>query len=205
MVWETTPTGNVGPLQKDLDISNGDVGQSEFQVCVYLNGNMYNIDYVFVDNLMLFHPLNLDGAMISLASTPAYFAGPVPVKGTIMNTGVTSITDAEIEWQVDGSAIHNSTFTGLSVATQQMYDFTCTDLLAAVIGQHDLKVWIKTINGSTDNDQTNDTLVKQVSKVCNTVPKKPLFEEFTSSTCAPCASFNAGSYPGAIHTRMTSR
>jgi hypothetical protein len=194
-VWEMTPTGNVGPMQKDLDIANSDVGQDEFQVCIYMTGNLYNLDYVFVDNMLLFSPLNRDGAMISIGATPNYFSEPVAVKGTVLNTGTTTITDAVVEWQLDGGAIHSSTFTGLSIATQQMYDFTCTDLMTAAIGQHNLQVWIKSVNGSPDNDLTNDTTGKVVNKVCNTVPKVPLFEEFTSSTCGPCASFNTGFVP----------
>ncbi len=194
-VWETTPTANLGPMQKDLDIANADVGGTEFQVCIYLTGNMYNLDYVYFDNFLLFNPLDRDGAMISLSSTPKYFSDPIPVNGTILNAGITTITDAEVDWQLDGGLIHNSTFSGLSIATQETYDFTCTDLLAAVIGEHNLKVWIKNINGSLDNNQENDTLSKLVTRVCLTVPKKPLFEEFTSSTCAPCASFNSGFVP----------
>jgi hypothetical protein len=190
-VWDTIPTSTIGPLQKDIDITDGDVGQSQFQLCIYITGNMYNLNYVYVDNLLLFNPLNVDGALISLSSTPSYFADPIPVTGTILNAGLTTITSAEVDWQLDGGLIHNSTFTGLSLTTQQMYDFTCTDLLAATIGQHDLKVWIKSINGSPDNSQANDTLSKQLTRVCLTVPKKPLFEEFTSSTCPPCAAFNA--------------
>jgi hypothetical protein len=194
-VWEQTPTGNVGPIQKDVDIANADVGQTEFQVCLYMTGNMYNLDYVFVDNFLLFNPLPLDGALISLSSTPSYFAEPIAVTGTIMNAGVASITDVVIDWQLDGGLVHSSPFSGLSVPTQGTYDFSCTDLLSAVIGQHDLKVWIASVNGGSDNYAGNDTLNKVVNKVCNTVPKKPLFEEFTSSTCAPCASFNSDFVP----------
>jgi hypothetical protein len=194
-VWQVTPTGNMGPQQQDVDIANSDVGQTEFQVCVFLNGNMYNLDYVYIDDLLMFNPLNIDGTLLSLAATPNYFADPVPVKGTIMNTGLTTITDAEIDWQLDGGTIHTSALTGLGLTTQQTYDFTCTDLMAADIGQHSLKVWIQSINGGPDNDQSNDSLEKTVSRVCHTVAKVPLFEEFTSSTCAPCASFNSDFVP----------
>ena len=79
-VWEITPTSNVGPQVKDITITNGDVGQTQFQVCIYLNGNQYNLDYFFCDNILLFNPLNLDGGLLSLSGTPTYFADPVEVK-----------------------------------------------------------------------------------------------------------------------------
>ena len=196
-VWEMTPTSSVGPMQKDLDIADANVGQTEFQVCFYMTGNMFNLNYVYFDDILLFHPLNRDGALVSLVATPyySYFADPLPVKGSIINTGVTTITNAEVQWQLDGGMVHNSSFTGLSLTTQQMYDFTCTDLLVAGIGMHDLKVWITNINGTPDDFRANDTLGKPLNRVCNAIPKKPLFEEFTSSTCSPCASFNSGFVP----------
>lgn len=195
IVYEKSPTANLGPEQVDLDINNSDVGQTEFQICVYLNGNMYNIDYYYVDNMLLFNPLNKDAALISLGATPTYFSDPSEVKGTIMNMGLSTITDFDIQWQLDGGTIYTSNFTGLSLATQQAYDFTCTDLINAMIGGHNVQVWIKNVNGSPDDFHGNDTLEKQVFRICHVVPKKPLFEEFTSSTCSPCASFNAGFVP----------
>jgi hypothetical protein len=194
-VYEVTPTSNIPAQQINIDIANADVGQSEFQICIYLNGNMYNLDYYYVDNMLLFNPLDKDASIISLGSTPSYFADPVAVKGTIMNVGLSTITDAEVEWQLDNGPVYTSMYTGLSIATKQTYDFTCSDLLNATIGPHDLKVWIKNVNGTPDDYSGNDTLQKIVNKVCYVVPSKPLFEEFTSSTCSPCASFNSGFVP----------
>jgi len=194
-VYEVTPTGNLGPQQIDVNITNSDVGQDEFQICIYLNGNMFNLDYYYVDNILLYNPLNKDGAMISLAATPTYFKDPVQVKGTIMNVGTTAITEAEIQWQLDNGMVHSNTFTGFSIATQETYDFTCTDLMMALIGAHNLKVWIKNVNGSPDDFLPNDTMQKTVNRICHIVDKTPLFEEFTSSTCNPCAVFNTGFVP----------
>lgn len=194
-VYEKTPTGNMGPQQVDIDITNTDVGSPTFQICIYLTGNMYNLDYFYVDNMLLFNPLNKDAAMISLGGTPTHFSDPVEVKGSIMNTGLTVINSLDIDWQLDNGPVYSSSFTGLSLATQQTYDFTCSDILNAVIGAHVLKVWIRNVNGSPDDYHGNDTLSKAMYKICHAVPRKPLFEEFTSSTCSPCKTFNLGFVP----------
>jgi len=193
-VWEILPTGNVGPQQIDLDITNSDVGASDFQFCFYITGNFYNIDYWYLDNILLFNPLNLDGALTSI-TTPTFIGGPIPVTGTVMNMGLTTITDLEINWQLNSGPVHSTTIGGLSIPLQGLYAFTCTDLLNATIGTHLLTVWINKVNGVVDDDQTNDTLQKTIKKACNITARKPCFEEFTSSTCAPCASFNAGFVP----------
>ncbi len=192
-VWEITPTGNVGPEQVDMTISNSDVGAADFQFCFYLDGNFYNLDYYYLDNILLFNPLNLDGAMTAL-TTPTYIEGPTGVTGTVMNMGVTTITSLDIDWQLDGGPVHSTSFTGLSMATQDTYDFLCTDLVNAPVGEHTLTAWIDKVNGATDDDQSNDTLSKPLIKPSHVVPRKPCFEEFTSSTCPPCATFNLGGF-----------
>ncbi|MCK9219278.1 MAG: T9SS type A sorting domain-containing protein [Bacteroidales bacterium] len=194
-VWEKSPTGNVGPEQIDLVISNSDIGQSEFQFCFYLTGDMYALDYWYLDNVLLFNPLNLDASMISIGATASYFSEPFQVQGSIMNVGLTTITDAEINYQLDNGPVFSTDFTGLSLPTQSIYDFTCDQLLTGAIGDHELTVWINKINGTPDDNHNNDTLRKTVYKICYIVPRKPLFEEFTSSTCSPCASFNTDFVP----------
>jgi hypothetical protein len=194
-VWEKSPTGNINAEQMDVVISNSDVGQANFQICFYLNGNMYNMDYWYLDNILLFNPLNLDAGIISLVATPTYFADPSEVKGTIMNFGTTTINDAEINYQVDNGPVFTTAITGLSLATQDAYDFTCDQLMTGAIGAHELTVWLSKVNGDVDDNQDNDTLRKTEYKICYVVPRKPLYEEFTSSTCAPCASFNTGFVP----------
>jgi hypothetical protein len=194
VVWEVTPSGNVGPQKKDFDITNSDVGSSNFQFCLYITGYLYNLDYWYLDNILLFNPLNLDGGLVGL-TTQTYFKDPVPVTGTIMNFGNTTITSLEMNWQLDGGPVYASTFAGLNIPTLGTYDFSCTDLMDAQIGAHNLMVWINKVNAAIDDDQGNDTANKTVNKVCNTIPRTPCFEEFTSSTCGPCASFNSGFVP----------
>ena len=56
-VWEILPIANVGPELIDLEISNDDVGQPDFQVCCYITGDLFNLDYWNVDNILLNQPL----------------------------------------------------------------------------------------------------------------------------------------------------
>lgn len=194
-VWEKTPTGNSGPIQIDVVINNTDVGQSEFEVCLFLNGNMYNLDYVYFDNVLLYNPLNRDAGMISLAGTPTYYADPIQINGTIMNFGITTITSAEIQYKVDDGPVNTTTFSGLSITTQQSYPFTCDQLFEGTLGEHTVTAWINKINGTPDDNLHNDTLSKTINKVSYSMPRRPLFEEFTSSTCSPCATFNSSFVP----------
>ena len=53
VVWSVSPTADIGPETKDIIISNGDVGSSTFQFCFFLSGNAYNIDYWYIDDVVL--------------------------------------------------------------------------------------------------------------------------------------------------------
>jgi hypothetical protein len=156
---------------------------------------MYNLDYVYIDNILLFNPLSNDAGLVSLSETPVYFASPLQIKGTIMNFGTTPITNVEIQYKVDDGPVNTTSITGLSLVTQQSYTFTCDQLFEGILGPHELTVWISKVNGSPDDNHSNDTLTKTIIKVCYNMARRPLFEEFTSSTCSPCASFNSGFVP----------
>jgi hypothetical protein len=196
-VWEVTPTANIGPETKDITISNADVGSATFQFCFYLNGNMYNLDYWYVDDVLLLNPLPKDAFLTTISQTPTHFSDPAEVKGTIMNVGLAPITDLDIVWRYDEkpNELYMTGFTGLNIQTLTTYDFTSAMLLNPPIGAHDITVWIGNVNGSKDDNQANDTLRKTVNKVCHSMARKPLFEEFTSSTCSPCAQFNSSFVP----------
>ncbi|NVO19863.1 MAG: T9SS type A sorting domain-containing protein [Bacteroidetes bacterium] len=194
-VWQISPFGDLGPSQMDLEINNSDVGSAGFQFCFFLTGNMYNLDNWFLDNVILINPVTLNGALASINQTPVYFSNPAEVRGVLENVGSGTINTAEIDWRLDGGDVHVTTLTGLSVPTFGTTEFTCDELMDAPIGMHKLTVWLNSVNGAPDPDPGNDTLSKTVNKVCYSVPRRPIFEEFTSSTCLPCAFFNTSFVP----------
>ncbi len=193
-VWSITPNGNVGPETVDMVISNDDVGQTDFQICMYIEGNTYNLDYWYIDDLWLFLPLNLDASLTGI-TTPNFLGGPTPVEGTIKNMGADDITSVEISYQVDDGEVVTTAIDGFSIGFGETYAFTCDGLLELPIGTYNLAVWIETVNGVIDDDPDNNMLYKTLSVVSHTVAHKPCLEEFTSSTCAPCASFNVQFVP----------
>lgn len=194
IVWDVAPTGDMGPETVSFEITDGDVGASDFQVCIYFDGNMYNLDDWYIDDIWLFLPLNLDAGMQQI-STPNYLGGLTPVEGTIKNFGSSEITSSEISWQIDEGDITTTSFDGFNISFGETYSFTCDGILDLPIGSYNLSVWIETVNGVADDDNSNDVLAKMVSVVSHTIVKTPCLEEFTSSTCAPCASFHTTFVP----------
>jgi hypothetical protein len=194
IVWSVNPTGDIGPEERIVDITNSDVGAADFQFCIYFNGYSYNLDYWFIDDIKLFVPYNIDGAMAKI-TTPMYVGGAVPVEGVITNVGQTTITSVDISWKVSEDMTYTTTFDGLSMDFSDSYNFSCTDLFHFPIGGYTLDVWISAVNGVVDDNPDNDLRTKIMSVYSHSIDRKPSFEEFTSSTCGPCASFNASFNP----------
>jgi hypothetical protein len=196
IVWSIDPLANVGPEERIIDITNSDVGAADFQFCIFFDGNSYNMDYWYIDDVKLFMPYNIDGAMTKI-TTPKYVGSAVAVEGTISNMGLTTITSLDISWKVSEDMTYTTTFSGLSLAFSDTYAFSCNDLFHFPIGGYTLDVWVSAVNGAPDDNPDNDQISKLMSVYSNSIDRKPAFEEFTSSTCPPCASFNTQFNPWA--------
>jgi hypothetical protein len=73
----------------------------------------------------------------------------------------------------------------LAILHQQSQEITFTHLFNLPVSDHKLKVWFTDkLNNSLNSIETEFFVAR------TTVPQLPLIEEFTSSTCGPCASFN---------------
>jgi hypothetical protein len=171
-------------------IDNDDVGSPSFQFCLFFNGNSFNLNDWYFDNIELLIPAELDLSMVSV-DVPSYFIDPQDVTGEVANLGLQNITSFELNWQLDDEEIFTTTFSGLNLETGQEFNYLSDHVLAPMAGTYNLKVWVSNINNLGDDDvPENDFLEKLIGVPTQTVDRKPLFEEFTSSTCPPCATFN---------------
>jgi len=194
IVWSTNPTGDIGPEEMIVEIANENVGASDFQFCIYFQGYSYNLDFWYIDDIQLFVPYNLDGAMAKI-TTPKYVGGAVPVEGILRNLGSTTINSVDVSWEASDDITYTTTFNSLGLDFAESFNFSCNDLFHFPIGGYALYVWISAVNGIPDDNPDNDLKTKLMSVYSHSIYRKPSFEEFTSSTCGPCASFNTSFNP----------
>jgi hypothetical protein len=194
-VWEIFPSDDVGPELKLIAFDNEDVGADDFQFCFFIDGNLNNLSYWFMDDIKLFIPFALDAEMIEITMTDQVYNAD-EVTGTLKNVGQNEITELEIKWQVPGEDVHTTTITDISVAPAELYDFTCSDLFFFPPGDYELEVWVTKINGEDDMNPNDNMAAKEITVLDGlSVYRVPFFEEFTASTCPPCYSFNLGFVP----------
>jgi len=79
--YEVFPTGDVGPETLEITIETPDVGSSDFQIAFFFDGYSYDIDYYFLDNIIL------GGG----ASNPGYAEGTIT-----LNQGSGNVEEVEV-------------------------------------------------------------------------------------------------------------
>jgi len=148
-----------------------------------------------IDDFALFAPYNFDVAIESLdmPTTLGLNNAPFTIEGTLKNYGGSTITSATINYSVNGGTAATAALTGLSVAPYDTYSFThSTNWSPGSTGTYDVEVYASPVNGTFDQNTSNDTLTTTFEVLTATTERVVLAEEFTSSTCGPCASFNPG-------------
>lgn len=121
---------------------------------------IYNFSAASTDerfNFTAAGPPNLDAELTSI-SVPMYtYAGNVPVKATVTNTGITTITSIDLEYTIDGGAAVSDNITGLSIAPFASAIVThSTAWNAATAGNYTVDVTIAGVNGVADDDALNN-------------------------------------------------
>ena len=190
-VWSVNPTADIGPETQNVMLSGGDLGNDNVKLCFYFIGDSYQIDYWFIDDVELYYANAKDGKISSIDVEEFILNGEVNVSTTVANVGLEDITSVDLCYQIDDGAIISESVTGIDFAMTEFYEFEFAQQWTSTAGDYELKVWLENINGTGDDDDlTNDILTKTIHVATQGVQKVALYEEFTSSTCGPCASFN---------------
>lgn len=116
---------------------------------------------------------------------------PFNISGETQNLGGNTVTGYDINYRVNGGATVTSAISPGSMATFDTHAFTSGQgWTPASAGSYTIDLWASNLNGNPDDNTGNDTLTFSVSVVDTFVPRKVLFETYTSSTCGPCVPAN---------------
>lgn len=170
-------------------ITTADMGSANVLFCVYYQGNSYNIDNWYFDDITVFTQTDLDLGITSINAPALIGAGDIVVDFSIYNYGLNEITQIEASYQFTGHSLVTETF-NLNLAT-----LTSTSLQFAVPqnllpGTYDLTVNVSLVNGTEDDDITNNSSEMTVGVAYGSAQNIPMIEHFSSSTCGPCVAVN---------------
>ena len=171
------------------EISTPDMGQANVQFCIFFNGNSYNINDWYFDDIVVFTLENLDLGLESVTLPDFVSSGETSFGIRVYNYGATTVTSVQATYTVEGKEPVTETFTvAIPSLEDQTLNFTTTTVL--VPGSYNVNYSIDLVNGQEDDVAGNNTAEKAVSVAIGSAARIPMIEHFSSSTCSPCVSVN---------------
>lgn len=151
---------------------------------------------LMVDNVSTVVLPAMDAAVTSLSFPQIMTNTSSQVAIQVKNNGAQNITSLQVTYKIDGNTPISQTFTGLNITPYGTQTLTFTSPVSGLSqGSHSILVTLLQTNGAADPVTTNNTASTNFSLPNGTTPRNGLIEEFTSSTCSPCAAFNSSFDP----------
>ena len=126
-------------------------------------------------------------------TVPEYVYGAYAVTGSFRNTFDAPINAFDLHWHIDDGPLNTVSFADLELLQNDSFCFEELVDVDLLPGNYTLTVSIT--NVLTDGRPLHvdiPEVTSQLRVAHDEVPRRPLFEMFTSSTCPPCATFNNG-------------
>ncbi len=145
-----------------------------------------------LDNISTITLANQDEVSVDSVIVADVVGSTATLQALVKNQGYGNITSVTLTYMIDNGAPVSQTFSGMNLAplSQSLLTFSPVNMAAAAPGAHTLTVTAVQVNGMTDPTPADNEKMANVVRASGTVARAGLIEEFTSSTCAPCAAFN---------------
>lgn len=127
-VWTiVNPSNSIPATTEVVNINNSDVGAADFQICWFFTGNSYNINYWYLDDFVLFQPMDHDARIKSIVMDSQYQPGSmITPRGIVENFGLNEETfDATCEINLGGSTVYSETVSSINLpaGSEETVDF----------------------------------------------------------------------------------
>ncbi len=181
-------------IVRRLDISSWAASQSTVYVRFRYQSNFSG--YWQLNNLKIYNPDQVNVGVFNVSTNPTVrVQNGIQMLGFVLyNYGSDTVKNVSLEFKPDAASTAEAlnlavTIPPLSSVTKnEGLNWSCPDP-----GIFKTTLTIKNVNGTTNNNTLNTNFSKLaiVYGGTNLIPRKPLFEVFTSSTCPPCKPGNA--------------
>jgi hypothetical protein len=175
--------------QVEETISTPDMGNANVQFCIFFNGNSYNINDWYFDDIQIFSLENLDLGLNAIDLDNTIPCGDVAIGLKVKSFGETTITSVEATYQVEGFDAVTETF-DVNIGSLETTILTFNNTIGLVPGDYNISCSINLVNGQEDDIADNNDASKSFVAAIGTAERFPMIEHFTSSTCPPCVNVN---------------
>lgn len=185
--WTHTYTED-GQYTVTEDITTPDMGKQNVMFCIYFQGNTNNTNGWYFDDFEIVTVENNDAKVESIDMYDVVVSGRIGIDFTVQNTGSNDITSFEAKYEINGVTVTESFDANIAKFETQKFSFDEKVYLEP--GSYNLKVTVTSVNGGEDENTTNNTLTKVLGVAVGGTQRIPMFEQFSSSTCANCGLLN---------------
>ena len=170
---------------------NAYAGQTVYIAFVNNSNDMF---VLLLDNIRVSVPQSNDGKMndINIANRYVVGAGNQLISGNFMSVGYSPALTAVLNYNVNNGPVTTQTFnfTSPGLGYNQSYAYSFSANASYTLGANKIKAWVTKVNGVNEVVTTNDTAYAYLYAASTSTQRHALIEEWTSSTCNPCASLN---------------
>ncbi len=170
------------------NISNADMGKQNVMFCIYFQGSTGNINGWYFDDFEIVTIENNDAKVESIDMHDILPSGKIDIDFSVQNTGANDITSFEAKYEVGGVTV-TETFDA-NIAKFGVQSFSFEEKVYLQPASYNVKVTVTSVNGTDDENTTNNTLTKALDIAVGGTQRIPMFEQFSSSTCANCGLLN---------------
>ncbi len=188
--WSKTYSEAASSGQYNINetIKTSDLGKDNVLFCLFYEGNTYNFNKWFFDDICIF-PLSddIDLQLSSIEVNNTIQSGNIEIGFIASNISGKNITSFEASYEIEGYDIVTESF-NVAIAPNQKQNVTFKKSVELFPGTHEIKVNIISVNGEEDSNLDNNSMTKEIRTFMKTVERTPMIEHFSSSTCQPCVS-----------------
>lgn len=177
-----------GNYTEEINLITPDMGKSNVLFSIYYNGDWFNFDAWYFDDIMIIAQETTDLKMISLDIPNMIGAGNTEIPFTVKNLGSSTVQSFTASYEIEGFETITETF-NTSIASFDEAEFTFQTPTFLTPGNYNVTVNILNVNGTSEN-QENNTMGKDFVVALGQAQRIPMIEHFSSSTCYPCVNVN---------------
>ena len=170
------------------------LGQNSVQLAFKYNDGGGWLFAMGLDNIKVLIPPAKDAGVTNAFSRKYIDNAPV-FSATVSNWGSSALSSVTLNYQIGANPPVSQNFPispALNYTESKSVSFNPASLTPG--NYSNLKIWVSDVNGTgADANLSNDTSTFNTYSIYvanSTVTRNALIEEFTSSTCPPCASLN---------------
>ncbi|MFH1051368.1 MAG: choice-of-anchor J domain-containing protein [bacterium] len=148
--------------------------------------------YLYISNIKVFSPQLNDMTIkaLHLPCMDTLGCSGIPIKASVENSGYNNVNSYEINYQANDGEIQ-TVIMDCYLSNAHSYIATLPVLWVPESAKsYKLRVWISKVNGIEDTIKEGNEISQNVYIGGNYYYKLPQYEEFTGSTCGPCATAN---------------